>query len=62
MNIGCAGSPGRIDAKKSELQKELNKPKEFQNKQKIRRLIESIKRNEKIARNVARNRRWKKRY
>lgn len=51
------GHSKRIDQKEEELIKELNKPKEEQNKFKIRRLRESIKRNKNIMRNVGRRRR-----
>ena len=59
MNIR-GGSKDRIDIKKEELKLELSKPQEVQNRQKIRRLRESIKRNEKISLNICRMRRIRK--
>lgn len=42
----------RVEIKKRELKEELELPKEDQNKDKIKRLKESIKRNKDIARKV----------
>ena len=59
MNIR-GGSKDRIDGKKKELKLELSKPKEEQNKQKIKRLKESIDRNKTISYKAGKIRRQRK--
>ena len=58
MNV--KGFAEKIDRKTEALKRELSKPREFQNKETIRRLEESIKRNKQIMRNVCKKR-WNKR-
>ena len=59
MNTGRAGSPARIDGKIQALKEELEKEEEEQNKCKIERLKESIKRNKKIAKHISRKKKRK---
>jgi hypothetical protein len=56
MNIR-GGSKDRIDIKEEELKEELSKPIKIQNKNKIKRLEESIKRNKKISHLIVKKRR-----
>ena len=58
MNV--KGYAEKIDRKTEALKRELNKPNQFQNKDAIRRLEESIKRNKRIMRKVCKMR-WKNR-
>jgi len=58
MNV--KGFAEKIDRKTEALKRELSKPREFQNKETIRRLEESIKRNKQIMKYVCKKR-WNKR-
>lgn len=59
MNI--KGEKNILQIKKEELKIELNRPEEFQNKQKIKRLQESIKRHKEIANQIKYKRKKNKR-